>query len=305
MDTSTRVTGYLHDSDTTNTSNAEIDQPDTAQQLPNGCPDSDSNQVFPSKVALVTGSGSGIGACIALDLVVAGYHVIVTGRTEEKLLKVTEQCNSISPSSASLFVVDLNNLEQVDRLIQFVRLKFNRLDVLVNNVCWRGKVKNILAEEAYEDMLSVMHLNVSVPMYLIHKCLIPLRCKNLANMSVLVNISSIAGREVVPLHLYSISKACLTELTTQIASISHDLDISCVNISPGPVLTPERPHHIAMSGMTLMKRVARPQEISNLVMFSIQNANIFNGQDLVVDGGYSVKQKHQSNRTTTMHEYHT
>lgn len=235
------------------------------------------------KVALVTGSGSGIGANIAIDLAAADYRVVVTGRNIEKLNEVQKQCKD-----AVAFVADLSDFAQVDRLIEFIRNKFNRLDVLVNNACFRGDIKDILEDGAYEDLEKVMKINLSVPMYLIHKCLMPLKYNDI-EYSLVVNISSVASQVVVPLHLYSISKACLSEMSKQLAGMSKSTGVLSISIAPGPVLTNERPHHTEMAPLILLKRVGSTQEVSNLVRFAIENAPLFNGKELNVDGGYAVK----------------
>lgn len=245
-----------------------------------------------AKIALVTGSATGIGANVAVDLASAGFTVIVTGRNTDKMNKVVQQCihASSNPSACKhvSFVADLYHLEQVDKLIDFIRITFGRLDILVNNACFRGEVGDILPETVYCELEKVMQLNVSVPMYLIHKCLIPLKTESTA---LVINISSVASAIVVPLHLYSISKACLSEMSRQVALMSRDLDILSVTISPGPILTDERPQHVKMRNLTLMNRVGTTQEISNIVIFVIDNAHLFNGKDICIDGGYTAKQK--------------
>lgn len=241
------------------------------------------------KVALITGSSSGIGANVAVDLAAAGYEVILTGRHIEKLNEVMKQCETVSSSSAVTFVADLTELEQVDKLVDFVQLKFNRLDVLINNVCYRGDVKNILDEGAYCDFEKVMLLNVFVPSYLSKKCL-PMLQKARSGRGVIICITSTASQAVVPLHLYSISKACLAELSKQIALFSP-CNIYSFSISPGPVLTEERPFHEKLQKFTLMKRVGETQEISNIVTYAINHAHLFNGRDILVDGGYMARQK--------------
>ena len=271
--------------DTSDHSDHQLQRPINVQQQDEGC-----NR---RKVALITGSATGIGARLAVDLAVAGYFVIVTGRNSDSLERIVQECNRVSNSqaatSSSSFVADLFDIKQVDKLIEFVRRKFNRLDVLVNNACWRGDIKNILDVGSVDDLKKVMHLNVSVPLYLIQKCLIPLRTTEIG--AVVVNVSSVASQVAVPLHLYSISKACLSELTRQIASLSRSLDILAVTVSPGPVLTCERPHHVMMSHLTLMNRVGSVEEISNSILFVIENAVLFNGKELIVDGGYLAKQR--------------
>lgn len=252
------------------------------------------------KRALVTGSGSGIGANIAIDLAKAGYLVVVTGRNVDKLNRVVRQCNEVSGSSEAVafpFVADLISYCDMDKLIDFVELKFKRLDLLVNNACFRGGDIDIFKDkDADEDLALVMRTNVTVPLYLIHKCVKKLFPKkdDCDKQAVIINISSIASQVVVPLFFYSISKACLSELSRQIGLVSRDTNVFSVTISPGPVLTDDRPHHQAMSKYTLMNRVATTQEISDFVMYVTGHAQLFNGQELNIDGGYVAKLKQPS-----------
>lgn len=274
-------------------------------------------------IALVTGSATGLGANIARDLAATGrYFVIVTGRDELRMSQVVTDCNQVSASAAAAvstylietpktisavaFRADLMDFEQIDLLIGFVARTFGRLDVLVNNACWRGdQSANLLAgDQSYDDFKKVMHINVSVPMYLIHKCLIPLQSRvrnstaigdvlgaSTDDKSVVVNISSVASQIVVPLHSYSISKACLSEMSHQLANDEQLTNVLSITISPGPLITDERPHHVRMSNMTLMDWVGNTQEVSNLVLFTIDNARLFNGKEINIDGGYLARQK--------------
>lgn len=237
------------------------------------------------KVALITGSSSGIGANIAIDLANSGYLVVVTGRTIEKLNEVVEQCKS--KTSILTYVADLSRFEQVDQLVEFVRHKFNRLDVLINNLCYRGVMRNILDDGSYDDLEKVMHLNLHLPMYLSRKCF-PLLKNSSSEKAIMIFITSTASQVVVPLHLYNISKACLAELSRQMALCTDFLSFS---VAPGPVLTKERPFHSKLDKFTLMKRVGTTQEISNLLKFSIEHPRLFHGKEILIDGGYMARQK--------------
>lgn len=250
------------------------------------------------KVALVTGASSGIGANIAVDLAATDdYIVILVGRSLDKLAQVELKCQQTvlksNPDSRDVcaykFVCDLDNFEQLDGLIGFIKTKFNRLDLLVNNACYRGGIKNISDKDSFHDLEKAMVLNVHVPMYLINKCLLPLN-SDCSREPVLINISSIASQVAVPLNCYSISKSCLSELTRQIA-LRDECGIKAITISPGPILTEERPHHQSMSEYTLVNRVGTTQEVSDLVLFAAENACLFNGQELFIDGGYLAKTK--------------
>lgn len=238
---------------------------------------------------------------MAIDLASIGFTVILTGRNSENLAKVEQKCNDALKSNnfpsgkAIPFQIDFNKREQLNGLVCFVRSNFNKLDLLVNNVCWRGEIKNILASDICDDLQRTLYMNVLVPMRLIRDCCLitPMISEPSpsSRKTIVINVSSIAAQIAVPLHAYSISKACLSELSRQIAMLADKSDILSVTLSPGPVLTDERPHHAQMSRWTLMGRVATTQEISNLVLFLAERAHLFNGQEINIDGGYMAKQK--------------
>lgn len=246
-------------------------------------------------VALVTGSSSGIGASVAIDLFTIGFTVILTGRNSDKLAEVEKKCHEALESKGIAgdvipYKIDFENAVQVDKLVDFIRSRYSKLTLLVNNVCWRGDIKNVLADDICHDLTRALKMNVLLPMRLILDCLVNCTSSEQSS-SIVINVSSIAAQVTVPLHAYSISKACLSELSRQIALLGEKSRILSVTVSPGPVLTDERPHHAEMSRWTLMDRVATTQEISNLVTFLIDRPHLFNGQEINIDGGYVAKQR--------------
>ena len=82
------------------------------------------------KIAWVTGAGSGIGEAAALALADEGATVILTGRTASKLDSVAQR---IPQGGAHVVPADLTDKEQVARVGDYIRDKFNRLDILINN----------------------------------------------------------------------------------------------------------------------------------------------------------------------------
>jgi NAD(P)-dependent dehydrogenase (short-subunit alcohol dehydrogenase family) len=84
------------------------------------------------KIALVTGSTSNIGRAIAEVLAKEEYHAIITSRKEDEARTVSENL----PKKGSYFKVDFSDASSIDSLFSFIRDKFGRLDVLVNNVAY-------------------------------------------------------------------------------------------------------------------------------------------------------------------------
>src|SRR5208283_4842850 len=84
------------------------------------------------KIALVTGSTNNIGKAIAEVLAEQGFHVLVTSRNEEEARAVSENL----PKKGSYFKVDFSQATSIEELFAFIRERFRRLDVLVNNVAY-------------------------------------------------------------------------------------------------------------------------------------------------------------------------
>ena len=84
------------------------------------------------KVALVTGSTNNIGKAIAETLAGQGFHVIVTSRHEEEAKAVAANL----PRQGSCFRVDFSKIPDIESLFSFIKKRFGRLDVLVNNVAY-------------------------------------------------------------------------------------------------------------------------------------------------------------------------
>jgi len=86
---------------------------------------------FKDKVALVTGGRSGIGYQIAKDLLQMGAKVVICSRKEEPLMKAKEELAAFGEVSAT--TCDIRKEEDIGNLVQFIKEKYSRLDLLVNN----------------------------------------------------------------------------------------------------------------------------------------------------------------------------
>ncbi|CAG2105254.1 unnamed protein product [Medioppia subpectinata] len=91
---------------------------------------------FKNKVALITGSSSGIGAATAILFAKSGAQVVITGRNVNKLDKVCTECTHVSPNGlkAVPVVADVTKEADLDRLLTTTIDSFGKLDILVNNV---------------------------------------------------------------------------------------------------------------------------------------------------------------------------
>jgi len=165
-----------------------------------------------NKSIIVTGSGKGIGEFIAKRLAREGANIIVTGRTEKDIQKVSREINSAG--GRSIFIKgDVTIENDVKEVIRKTINEFGKVDVLVNNA---GKgLKKYIWETGIEEFEEVMDVNVKGT-FLYLKNIIP----EMENMTgLIINISSGAGKEGIPeLAAYCASKFAVIGLTESAAA---------------------------------------------------------------------------------------
>ncbi|OPF73370.1 3-oxoacyl-ACP reductase [Streptomyces antioxidans] len=112
-----------------------------------------------SKVAVVTGAGSGVGRAVALELLESGWSVALAGRREEALAETARLAGG--GSQAPVVPTDVADPGRVDALFAAVRERFGRLDLLFNNAGSFGPPGVPLEELAYQDWRSVVDTNLT------------------------------------------------------------------------------------------------------------------------------------------------
>ncbi len=184
------------------------------------------------KVALVTGSSSGIGYETSLALARNGYHTFATMRNlgkDEKIKQIIEK----EDLSIEILELDVDSEESVNRAIKTVSEKNGRIDVLVNNAgygMW-GTVEDVSIDEFKEQF----ETNFFSIIRLIQKVAPIMRKQNSGNI---VNISSVAGRIGFPVSpAYISSKFALEGLSESLRFELMPFGINVIIIEPGVIKT--------------------------------------------------------------------
>jgi NAD(P)-dependent dehydrogenase (short-subunit alcohol dehydrogenase family) len=183
-----------------------------------------------SRVAIVTGGGTGIGAAAARLLASNGFDIVLVGRRSDPLERVREEIGGRTIA----ITADVGEPETPRRIIAETLATFGRLDALVNNaaVVWNGPLDAFTREE-FDRHYAV---NVAGPFFLLAAALPALRESPDAAV---VNVSSSVGSMVKPgSMLYGSTKAALEYLTRAWGyELAEDgIRVNC--IAPGPVDTP-------------------------------------------------------------------
>jgi NAD(P)-dependent dehydrogenase (short-subunit alcohol dehydrogenase family) len=240
------------------------------------------------RVAVVTGGTRGIGRAIAEGYVAAGASVAVVSRNEQDCKDTAEHLRSLGGEAIG-FAADMGNLDDVRTIVDRTVSELGGLDVLVNNA-GVGPFHTI-GELDVEEWQHVFDVNVKGPVFLIEHALPHLRKSGSGAVLNILSIAAFNDTSVFP--IYASSKAALFAHTRSAAAALGQHGIRVNAIAPGPfdteLLRSQTPDPNAVGGMTILKRVAAPDEIVGPALMLASNAGSFmTGQVLMVDGGFVV-----------------
>jgi 3-oxoacyl-[acyl-carrier protein] reductase len=241
------------------------------------------------KVALVTGSGTGIGRACALRFAGLEYDVVVNYSRSEADAKETVRLIEATGANALLVPCDVSRDDQVQGMIDAVRQRFGRLDVLVNNAGTTHFVDHAdldgMSEEKWDQILAV---NLKGPFFCI-RAAVPLLREG--NGGAIVSVSSVAGITGQGSSVaYCASKGALNTMTKSLARVLAP-QIRVNAVCPGPVdsrwlravMTEEQLQ--ARTKDFPIPRPAQPEDIADAVIYLATGTTLTTGQLLVVDGG--------------------
>lgn len=246
------------------------------------------------RIALITGGGTGIGAAVARLFAREGASVVVTGRREEPLIGVVESIRT-SGGRASHCAGDVARMEDAERMVETAHREFGPVDALVNNAGVLSRVEDpaTLTDEQWDWQ---MDTNVRGAFHLT-KFAIPDMVAN--RHGTIVTIASLNAHVGSPGYgTYSATKGALVAYSLVLAMQYAQMGIRSNTVSPGIVDTPmasvDRPDFEGMrarlDALHPLGRIGTPEDVANAVLFlSCGESAWVTGQDLVVDGGFSVR----------------
>ena len=186
-----------------------------------------------TKVAIVTGAGSGIGKAVALMLAKEGVDVYLAGRRKEKLLITKQQSIKENNKGGCLAIeCDVSQESEVSKLFLLVQKKYGRLDLLFNNA-GIGIQANTIDEIKFNDWKKVIDTNIN-GMFLCAKYAYQLMKKQRPKGGRIINNGSISAFTPRPgTAAYTTSKHAITGLTKSIALDGRKDNILCSQIDIG------------------------------------------------------------------------
>jgi NAD(P)-dependent dehydrogenase (short-subunit alcohol dehydrogenase family) len=245
---------------------------------------------FDGKVALVTGSGAGIGAVTARAFARAGAAVVVTDVDVDGGQTTVEKIRS-DGGQAEFFAADVTDAEAVKALVRFAVDTYGGLHYAHNNAGVLGESAR-LTDSDDETWFRTVQINLNA-VYLGMKHQIPAILES--GGGAIVNTSSYAGLVAVPFaSAYVASKHGVIGLTKAAAVEFGKKGVRVNAVCPGSARTKLNIERVAgnpaiekaMTDVSPMKRFVEPEEVAEAVLWLCsENASFVNGHALAVDGG--------------------
>ncbi|KUO79090.1 MAG: beta-ketoacyl-ACP reductase [Desulfosporosinus sp. BRH_c37] len=243
--------------------------------------------VLNDSVAIVTGSGRGIGRAIALELAVAGAKVVVNyaGRAD----KAEETVKLIREAGGECLAVqaDVSQTADVDRLIKTTLDHFGKINILVNNAGITRDLLLLRMKEADWDAVLATNLKgVFLCTKAVSKGMLKQRAGVIVNISSVVGLSGNAGQAN-----YAAAKAGIIGFSKSIAKEFASRGIRVNVVAPGYIST-DMTEALAEGMQTEvlraipLGRLGKPEDVAKVVRFLVSSeASYITGQTLCVDGG--------------------
>ncbi len=238
------------------------------------------------KVALVTGSATGVGRSCAVRFAKLGYAVAVN--YSKSVAEAEETADLVRACGVPVLVhrTNIGDDTQVRGMIAAVESTLGGLDVLVNNAATTHFVPHadldVLTDAIWDEILQV---NVKGTFYCCRAAMPLLK----ARKGNIVTVSSVAGLtgqgSSIP---YCASKAAVNALTQSLAR-AFGPEVRVNAVAPGPILTrwlAGRETQIEKYlELAPLKRAADPDDVADVVLFLANGTSLMTGQVVVVDGG--------------------
>lgn len=250
-----------------------------------------------SKVAIVTGAASGMGAAMARGYAREGAHVVVADLDETAAGQVADDISGDHARSLP-FAVDVRDPAGTRALVQHTVAEFGRVDILVNNA-GVGLIKPVW-ETTPEEWDRIFDVNVKGLFFCAQAALEPMRAQGSGKI---INLASIAGRRGEALvSAYCASKAAVISITQSLALAAAPHGINVNAMAPGVVDTPywkqvdrqfgellgKQPgqHFRDVADTIPLGRAEQPADVVPLAVFLAgSGSDYITGQTYNVDGG--------------------
>lgn len=242
------------------------------------------------KVAIVTGSTSGIGVGIARLYASEGAKVVICGRRKEKGEAAVESIVK-DGGEAWYHFMDITDTQSIEQLFADTQEKYGKIDILVNNAA-NVSLKDGRVDELTLEMWDMIFNSDIRGTFYATKCVLPYMEKN-ENGGSIINIGSMASCSGdLSSTAYACAKAGVDKLTQYTALQYGKQNIRCNCVRPGLIITPDNENKVPqmlrdifMSNI-MVNRYGCPEDIGYMCLYLASDESSYvTGQIVNVDGG--------------------
>ena len=188
---------------------------------------------YKGSTALITGASGGLGQAFAEQLAERGSHLVLVGRSEDKLQALAERLERQNKITTTVLTADLASSTEVDQLISSLKTKRIDVDLLINNAGF-GVFQKFL-ETPLERQIEEIDVNVRAVVLLTHALAPAMVAKKNGGV---INLSSSAGFQPVPgANVYAASKSFVLLFSEALAQELVGTGVRVLAVCPGPVAT--------------------------------------------------------------------
>jgi 3-oxoacyl-[acyl-carrier protein] reductase len=252
------------------------------------------------RVALITGGTRGIGFGVAQALAREGFNLAVCGLRDESA--VTNPLKTLRSLGADVLYCqcDVAQRDARDKMLETIRQRFGRLDVLINNAGIAPKERRDILEATEESFEHVLRTNLQGPYFLtqaVAKWIIEQKKRDVAFAGCIVNVSSVSATVTsVNRGEYCISKAGVAMATQLWAARLGEFNIPAYEVRPGIIQTDmtagvkDQYDKLLGEGLAIQRRWGTPEDAGKAVASLARGDLAYStGQVIMVDGGLTIQ----------------
>lgn len=243
------------------------------------------------KVAVVTGSGKGIGKTMALGLADAGADLVIIARTEEDIKQTVHEIEQKGRKVIGI-PTDVKRKEDILHMVDEIIVKFGKIDILVNNAGMNIRTPALaVSEEEWELIIQTNLKSVFLASQAVGKHMVEQKSGSI------INISSVAGHVGLRTGVaYAATKAGIIQMTKTLAVEWGKYNVRVNAIAPWYFRTPltekllsDKEYYQQVIDRTPLRRVGDVKELIGPTVFLASEASSYvTGHTIFVDGGMSV-----------------
>lgn len=248
---------------------------------------------FTNKIALITGSGRGIGKVTALHFAKQGADIVINYLRKKTAAEETAREIEALGRKVLLIRADISEPDEIDRMFAEIETGFGGLDFLVNNAA-SGYARPVM-DQKVKGWDWTMNINARAALFISQKA-VPLMQKR--GGGAIVNVSSIGSARTLPDYVViGASKSALESITRYCAVEFSKFNIVVNAVSPG-IIDTDALNYFSLGRDVMVEgaaartpagRIVQPQDVANCIAFLCSpDAAMIRGQVLVIDGGYMI-----------------